>query len=333
MAVIRLTITVDDIATVISLFDKIKVYRATAGESGPYVELTGISTRIALVTGQSVYTYDDTDGDASYWYKTSYFNATSALESSMSAAIQGDVDPLYVSIQSIRDEGVTVSQGSDARILMLIRTWQAFIERATRQWFIPKQIELEVDGTGTKLLQLSIPIVSVTNLYINDDFTTPVGASDYVAYSGRGESERDDRKNPRIKLVSADNSIFTGVGPVRKETAIFEIGEKNQIVEGSFGYVEPDGSVPLPIQYALKKLVIAHLKGLASSGGSTPAGPVIEEETDRHRRKWGDSSTASKVWPTSGDTEVDMILAQYRAPLTIRAPRTLFRRLSGGQVI
>ena len=220
-------------------------------------------------------------------------------------------------------------------MLALIETWQQFIERTTRDWFVPRQMTWDLDGNGTTLMQLPVPIVSVSALYINDDFDNALDADAFKAYDGRGESGRDDRKNPRIKLVTGETSIFTGVGQIRRRTTVFEVGEQNQRVVGVFGFVEPDGSVPAPIVYALKKLVVRSSRPMAGSsgGGPGPAGPMIEEETDRHRRKWADPLVGSKAWSTTGDTEVDQILATYRAPISLGAPRTLFKRMTGGRVL
>lgn len=330
MATIRVTITVEDIADTLTLFDKIKVYRSTTGEGGPYSELTGVGTRIDLVAGQSVYEYVDGAGDPDYWYKSSFFNSVSSAESSLSAAIQGSEDPLYIDVDDLRDEGLTIAAGSadEARALKRIRTWQQFIENETGLFFIPRQLTLELDGRGTNLLQLAIPIISVSALYVNDDFDTALDAEYYEAYTGRGgEDGRDDRRNPRIKLITAETSIFAGTGPLGKTNAIFEIGEKNQRVEGSFGFVEPGGCTPEPIKYALTKLVIRTYQPLGTSGaGGAPGGPMIEEETDRHRRKWADPFTGNKTFSTTGDPEVDRILAKYRRPMIVKGPRTMHGR-------
>jgi hypothetical protein len=330
MATIRVTITVDDIADAIALFDKIKVYRSTTGEGGVYVEITGVGTRIDLVAGQSVYEYVDGAGDPDYWYKSSFFNSVSSLESSLSDAIQGSEDPLYIDVDDLRAEGLTIVAGSadEARALERIRMWQQFIENETGLFFIPRQLTLELDGTGTNLLQLAIPIISVSALYVNDDFDNALGTAYYVAYTGRGgEDGRDDRRNPRIKLVTEETSIFAGVGPLARTNAVFEVGEKNQRVEGSFGFVEPGGCTPAPIRYALTKLVVRSYPKLGlSAGGTTPGGPMIEEETDRHRRKWADPFVGAKVWTVTGDLEVDRILAKYRRPMIVKGPRTLHGR-------
>jgi hypothetical protein len=332
MATIKLTITVDKLDNVLTLFEVIKVYRA-AVEAGPYVEITGPGIRIDLIAGQTVYFYDDVAGDPAYYYKTSYFHETTLLESSLSDPIQGESDALIVSIQDLRDEGVP-STVSDDRILLAIQTWQAFVERACRQWFYPRQMTWDLDGNGTTLLQLPVPIISLSTLYMNDDFVNPVEVDAYVVYNGRGENGRDDRRNPRIKLISAETSIFEGVGPVQRNSFTFMIGEKNQRLVGSFGYVEPDGSTPAPVRYAVKKLAIRGIEPLYNTGGAAgPTGSVIEEETDRHRRKWSDPTLATKAWSMSGDAEVDQIIAMYRAPISMRAPRSMFRRLSGRSAV
>jgi hypothetical protein len=330
MATIRVTITVEDITDTMLLFDKIKVYRSTTGEGGAYVEITGVATRIDLVAGKSVYEYVDGAGDPEYWYKSSYFNSVSSTESSLSAAIQGSEDPLYIDVDDLRAEGLTIAAGSadEVRALERIAMWQQWIENQTGLFFIPRQIVMELDGYGTNLLQLAIPIISVTSLYVNADFDTALAAADFVAYTGRGgEDGRDDRKNPRVKLVTGEQSIFAGTGAVGRTNAVFEIGEKNQRIDGSFGYVEPGGCTPGPIKYALKKLVIKTFAPLAlTGGGSFPAGPMIEEETDRHRRKWSDPFVGSKAWSKSGDMEVDFILAMYRRPIATKGPRTMHGR-------
>jgi hypothetical protein len=336
MATIKLTVTVEKLDNVLTLFDVMKVYRAPV-LVGPYAEITAPGTRIPLLTGQTVYTYDDVAGDPAFYYKTSYFHSITLLESSLSDPIQGEADALYVSIQDVRDEGVPASV-SDARILQSIQTWQAYVERLCRQWFVPRQLTWDLDGSGTTLLQLPVPIISITALYLNGLNGVWDAAQDpsrYVVYSGRGEAGRDDRKNPRVKLVSAETSIFEGVGPVQRNSFTFLVGEKNQRLVGTFGFIEPDGSTPAPIKYAVRKLAVRGLAPLYSSSGSAgPAGPVIEEETDRHRKKWSDAAVTSKSWSTSGtgDAELDAILAAYKGPLLMRAPRTMFRRLSGRSV-
>ena len=100
--VIKLQIQVAKLDNVLTKFNQIKVYRSTTGISGTYVELTNAATRIALVQGQTVYEFDDTAGEITYWYKTSYFHSGTALESSQSEPRLGD-DPATATIMSVSD--------------------------------------------------------------------------------------------------------------------------------------------------------------------------------------------------------------------------------------
>lgn len=92
MAVIKINVVVGNIEDVLAVFDRIKIYRSTTGLTGSYAEITGPTTRLVLEAGQLVYTYTDESGDAGYYYKSSYFHATSGLESSLSDAQQGEGD-------------------------------------------------------------------------------------------------------------------------------------------------------------------------------------------------------------------------------------------------
>lgn len=100
--VIKLQIQVGKLDNVLTKFNQIKVYRSVSGISGVYSELTVPATRIALQQGQALYEFDDTAGAITYWYRTSYFHSTTALESSLSEPRLGD-DPATASIMSVGD--------------------------------------------------------------------------------------------------------------------------------------------------------------------------------------------------------------------------------------
>jgi hypothetical protein len=104
VATITLTVIVSDIDTVRQFFDRIKVYRSVTGVAGPYVEITSAGTRPVLIDGQITYAYTDTAGDNSYFYKTSFFNSVSTLESSLSDAQQGEGDPALdvISVEELK---------------------------------------------------------------------------------------------------------------------------------------------------------------------------------------------------------------------------------------
>lgn len=105
MAVIKLKVSVAELDNVLTLFDRIKVYRSTTGINGTYSEITDVDTRIRLIQGTPIYLFDDSQGDISYWYKTSYFNSATADESGQSDPRQGEdfvINSLILSVDDLK---------------------------------------------------------------------------------------------------------------------------------------------------------------------------------------------------------------------------------------
>lgn len=92
MALIKLNTVVASLDEVRENFDRIKIYRSITGISGTYTEITTPSTRMVLETGKVVYEYTDQSGHEDYYYRSSYFNSISLLESSLSEPQQGEGD-------------------------------------------------------------------------------------------------------------------------------------------------------------------------------------------------------------------------------------------------
>jgi hypothetical protein len=85
---VRLTINVQNIVEVLQEYDQIKVFRADT-ESGVYLEVSGVGTRPVLDPAHTVYSYTNSDGETTHWYKTSYFHSVSMAESALSGAMRG----------------------------------------------------------------------------------------------------------------------------------------------------------------------------------------------------------------------------------------------------
>lgn len=243
----------------------------------------------------------------------------------------GSTTDTYITIQDVRDEGLTDPPYTDAQILSYIETWQAFLDRACRQWFVPKAMILEVDGTDSDALHFGVPIIEIDYIRINND-TADLNTDYYRVYNERRNFT--DRKNPRIKLVD-NNAYYRDIysRPYGGRRMIFRKGRKNQIIKGTFGYVEEDNSTPKLIKRALLKLVIEKLtQPLYQAPGTIPGGTVppilgniIEEWTDGHKMKYqvagGDTKpTAYGLKGITNDPEILGIIKLYRAPLGIATP-------------
>ena len=240
------------------------------------------------------------------------------------SAIAASSVNLYVSVAEMRAVGVTVEMATDPALEASIRANQQFINRATRQWFNPRSLTLELDGNSTDTLLLPIPIISVSSMRINDSAYV-LDPSSYRVYNGRDLP--DDRQNPRIKLRRGDVNIFSNPGPPSRGL-VFRKGRQNQHITGVFGYTEADGSTPDLIKRALTLLVVEKISNpvLGPPVGDPAAGPtgaVLRETTDGHTIqytfvKYGDTRAG---W--SGYTmnrEVHTILNLYKGPIGVAAP-------------
>lgn len=235
-----------------------------------------------------------------------------------------DYSDYYVTVQEIRDAGLA-DPPSDAEVQSQIGLWQSFLERATRQWFRPINLELYVDGNDSDTLHFGIPIISIETLKINGD-STALDASYYKVYNA--DQYPIDKQNPRIKLVDTwadQRDIFTA--SMRYGRTLFRKGRQNQYVKGVFGYLD-NGACPKLIKRALIKLVIEKMTNpiVPGTGGVTPppvmGGQIIEEWVDGHKRKWADTSTR-KTYGLSGitsDQEILDIIRLYRAPIGLATP-------------
>jgi len=338
MAVIKIKWTVEELDNVMSQFDTQKVYRATA-QGGPYSEITGPGTRVDLVAGQTAYYYDDTAGDESYWYKISYFNSTSLLESELSDPIPATGGGKYVTVQDMRDEGVSATEYDDARLVKIIKLAEAFVERVTGRWFYARHLTIKVDGTDSPWLRVPAPIVTIEEAKLLYEPVTGTPAYTdltlddlriYNRHLTQGLLDPDDRDAPRIVM---DDYDYTTI-------ARWPRGAQNVILTGFFGYTElgpndpvgetSDGS-QVPLSYgaapplicdAVKRLVVMWLPQRTDT-------EALDEAASRHRItriktrdqeiQYASPATAAgaRVGWASGDPNVDSILAMYKRPVNV----------------
>lgn len=316
MATIKIRFYVPELSNVMINYDQVKVYRSDL-EDGTYVEITGIGTRIDLVADVTNYEFIDTTAPTPlYWYKTAYFHSVNLTESSLSAPIQGSDPGLYVSLQDIRDEGFSEEELSSERAILLSMGWQAWFEFRTGQWFYPKELELLLDGNGARVMWLPVPIVALDEVYLNGDFDTALDATEYTVYNRYFPS--DDRRNPRVKLTKGQRGIFES-----SRSRVFQSGDQNQKLVGTFGYVEQDGSTPVPVQRAIMTLIATTSQNMADGDiDAMRRGLAIEEVTDRHRIKFANLWDDLGQWSPTGFREVDDALAMYRRPASIDMARS-----------
>lgn len=231
----------------------------------------------------------------------------------------------YVTVDEARDEGVPVSITDDA-IQAQIDRWSSLIDKACRQWFEPREVTIDLDGNDSRLLHLPVPVIELTALYMNGDFTNAIPADRYKVYNN-ANAIRDDRKNPKIEIATAGVGIFDFP---RFSSSQFVRGTQNQRLVGTFGYCEPaeppdDPTTPPLIKYAVMKMVCKSLSaaptGLyVASQTVPPAGLKVSETTDGHSisfEAFKTKPTPAGTNPITGDREVDGIIVMYKGPMLI----------------
>lgn len=90
---ITLTFLVDNISTVVQVYNQIQVQRATAA-AGPYATVSGVGP-VTLINGQSSYELTDVTGEASSWYISRYYSTSTFNYSSWSEPVLGEPGDIF----------------------------------------------------------------------------------------------------------------------------------------------------------------------------------------------------------------------------------------------
>lgn len=185
-----------------------------------------------------------------------------------------------------------------------------FIDLQTRQWFEPRSKTIRVEGKNSNVMFFPVPIISITEIRVNDE-TVAQPLINFEIFDGV-----DNRRNPRIKLRTSSslNTIFTqthGRAFIRAAYSEFD---------GSYGYVEDDGSTPLMIKKATIMLTVNNLKSPVGTGSSLAGvGAMKREKVDLHETEYfqPDDVRGGASGAISGDIEVDRILKMFKGPVAI----------------
>jgi len=111
-----LFVTVENITEVMAAgYTIIRVYTGTS-ESGSFTTLDGT---ITLVAATESYTYTDTDGASTTWYKTCYYGSSPG-ESDKSSARLADTSAAYASVPELRAQISLTAETDDVELAMLL---------------------------------------------------------------------------------------------------------------------------------------------------------------------------------------------------------------------
>ena len=271
-----------------------------------------------LVSGTS-YRYDFiSEGDPptplSYLVQGDYYSIITVVAGNQITVIDG----------TNIDNGIAQSIKSDyteSELTTFITDAMAFIDRHTRQWFNARTFdsdhEVKIEGNNSETLFINVPIISIDKIRKGTDGEN-IPLENMQIFKSR--TMPDDRRNPMIKLRKDSGDIYSeSYGYWNRGQLIY--------IQGTFGFLEEDGSTPSMIQRATLKLAIIYAyksigAGAAESVASGDKGALKKEKTDFHEVEFydpnsgGGSSTAGGTG-LSGDDEIDDTIAAYKSPLII----------------
>lgn len=201
-----------------------------------------------------------------------------------------------------------------ARAISLIQLAMAKIDRDTGQFFNLRSGIFQIEGSNSPILFFNVPIIEIRELKINGTDQVLIEGRDYdfLALKGRIQPQ-DDRWNPRIKLNTRTDNIFSGVFTNR----IF-LKDTFTEIDGDFGFLEPDGSTPPLIKRAAQILVIEEIENPISSSASNPTtGSLKRLKIDLHEQEFFEPKDQNQAFGASANDEYNRIVAQYKRPLLI----------------
>lgn len=195
------------------------------------------------------------------------------------------------------------------------------IDLYTGQWFNKREFigsnALTFEGNNSYILHFSVPIIEINSLKINDGDDV-LAVEDYRIFNSR--TLPDDRRNPRIKLISESSSVYRNSGV---NLAGF-YSYRRQIIEGSFGFLEHNGNTPEAIKWATSRLVMLQLQYDPEDNSSNLS--IKKEKTDLHEVEYFDQKTsdATDNGNLTGDVEVDKLIRMYKTPIQIGGTDPLY---------
>ncbi len=211
--------------------------------------------------------------------------------------------------QLLHSDDVPKSRGE-----ALVRLSMARVDRETGQFFNKRSGVFEFEGNNSPVLFLNVPIIGIRSLKINSTEQELIEGklNDFLALKGRTEPQ-DDRWNPRIKLNTRTDNIFSGAFTNR----VF-LKDTFTEIDGDFGFLEADGNTPLLIKEATLIDVIDAIENPeAQAAGEPTTGSLKRLKVDIHEQEFFEPKGQSQVFQASTNERFNRIVSQYRRPILI----------------
>jgi hypothetical protein len=305
----------------------VQVYPAAAGARAPVDVATLCPAGDKLSTGHFVARWTPPIDEAIGTYEIRWFfrltptspEQTFREEFEVLVEVAGFAATGYAAVSDLRDEGVTATDATDARLQRLIALASRYVERITGRFFEPRMQTLRVDGSGGRVLALGHPIIGIDTVSIDSNPFSPADLTVdpdlfrvYNRHLTQGLLLPDDRDHPRLELVNEED-VHLGLGRLR-----WPRGQQNIEVRGVFGYTEPDGSptgrTPELIRHVTKLLVLRELPRMSDFDRREDAQRRWRLTSERTRDQSYTLEALRLHGEFTGDPEIDNILVAFVRP-------------------
>lgn len=227
-----------------------------------------------------------------------------------------------LTLAEVRALGFTDPPYTDPQVTSAIARIDAYIESVTKNFFEPRTLTLNIDGSGTNVLMMPYPIITITSVKEGGEYE--VDLSDLKIYNrhlqGLRNWDQDDRTNPKIEFVRDSFPYFERYSGYQSG---FTPGSQNWEIIGTFGYRDYDpldlvnGQIPPMIKEAAEWLLS---RFLAPKGGpkfqQAWAGHSLKKTKTRTQEcELGGAIVAGKLHGgLTGDWYLDQLLSMFVAP-------------------
>jgi hypothetical protein len=248
----------------------------------------------------------------------------------------------YATVQSFRDEGVTVGAISDAKLYRKILAASQLFELYTERTFVPEALTVKLDGNGGKELLLRDPIIALESIALTSDLVVPsVPSLDlsaikvYNRHITEGLRNPDDRESPRIAWAEDGIGSYSGYGYNGYDRARWTAdlcwrwprGTQNVIITGLFGYTEangtPTGGVPQQVARAVQLLTLRDLPALTDTAAREDAnrwrltGERTRDQAYTMLNGTDIGQRRAAIGSFTGDPAIDGIIEMFKRPFVV----------------
>lgn len=240
----------------------------------------------------------------------------------VAADVDDDGAAALAYLRALRGAPFPLGSYTDAELLAGLDVAAREFERATGRVFVAREGTLALRAEGGRVLFVPEPIVSVDEVRV-DGSALDLDDLDVHAGTELDVDGVDPRDDPWIAWIDGTSGAAYLAGVGGQGRGAWPDPTSGPIVEidGTFGFVESDGSTPALVRGAILALLQRGLVPLndVEGRGDFMRGAVIQEMTRGRGYMLSQQRLSSGVFL---DREIDRVIATYRRPARVLIGRS-----------